>query len=42
MRTAIPFNNFSSGQIDREIKGRVDIHLYQHGFEICENFYNMI
>lgn len=38
MKTSIPFNNFSSGQIDRELKGRFDIPLYQHGHEISENF----
>lgn len=38
MRTSLPFNNFSSGQIDRALKGRVDIPLYQHGHEISENF----
>lgn len=38
MKTSLPFNNFSSGQIDRELKGRVDIPLYQHGAEISENF----
>lgn len=42
MRTAIPSNNFSSGQIDRELKGRFDIPLYQHGFEISENFCHTI
>ena len=38
MRTSLPFNNLSSGQIDRALKGRVDIPLYQHGHEISENF----
>lgn len=38
MKTSLPLNNFSSGQIDRELKGRVDIALYQHGHEISENF----
>lgn len=38
MRTAIPKNNFSSGQIDRELKGRVDLPLYQNGHEISKNF----
>lgn len=38
MKTSLPFNNFSSGQIDRELKGRIDIPLYQHGAEISENF----
>lgn len=38
MRTSLPFNNFSAGQIDRALKGRVDIPLYQHGHEISENF----
>lgn len=38
MRTSIPSNNFSTGQIDRDLKGRFDIPLYQHGHEIVENF----
>ena len=38
MKTSLPYNNFSSGQIDRALKGRVDIPLYQHGHEISENF----
>ena len=38
LKTSIPFNNFASGQIDRELKGRYDIPLYQHGHEISENF----
>lgn len=25
MRTSIPKNNFSSGQIDRDVKGRFDL-----------------
>ena len=38
MRTSIPRNNFSSGQIDRDLKGRYDIPIYQNGHEISENF----
>ena len=38
MRTSIPRNNFSSGQIDRDLKGRFDIPIYQNGHEISENF----
>lgn len=38
MRTSIPRNNFSSGQIDRDLKGRFDIPIYQYGHEISENF----
>lgn len=42
MRTSIPKNNFSSGQIDRDIKGRYDLPLYQNGFEISRNFFHTI
>lgn len=42
MRTALPKNNFSSGQIDRDIKGRVDLPLYQNGHEISRNFFQTI
>lgn len=38
MRTAIPLNNFSSGQIDRDLKGRYDIPLTLNGHEIARNF----
>ena len=38
MRTSIPRNNFSAGQIDRDLKGRYDIPIYQNGHEISENF----
>ena len=38
MRTSLPLNNFSSGQVDRVLKGRIDIPLYQNGHEISENF----
>lgn len=38
MKTSFPMNNFSSGQIDRELKGRYDLPLYQRGMEISKNF----
>lgn len=38
MKTSFPLNNFSSGQIDRELKGRFDLPIYQHGHEISKNF----
>ncbi|MDY6358442.1 MAG: hypothetical protein SPL73_05725 [Cyanobacteriota bacterium] len=40
--TSIPKNNFSSGQIDRDIKSRVDLPLFQNGFEISRNFFHTI
>lgn len=42
MRTSIPKSNFSSGQIDRDIKGRFDLPLYQNGHEISRNFFHTI
>ena len=42
INTAIPKNNFSSGQIDRDLKGRFDLPLYQNGFEISRNFFHTI
>lgn len=42
MRTGIPKNNFSSGQIDRDIKGRFDLPLYQNGYEISRNFFHTV
>lgn len=42
MRTGIPKNNFSSGQIDRDIKGRIDLPLFQNGHEISRNFFHTI
>lgn len=42
MRTSIPKNNFSSGQTDRDIKGRFDLPLYQNGHEISRNFFHTI
>ena len=42
MRTGIPKNNFSAGQIDRDIKGRIDLPLYQNGHEISRNFIHTI
>lgn len=42
IRTDLPKNNFSSGQIDRDIKGRFDLPLYQNGHEISRNFFHTI
>lgn len=42
LKTSLPLNNFASGQIDRELKGRYDLPLYQHGHEISENFCHTI
>ena len=42
MRTSIPKNNFSSGQIDRDIKSRYDLPLFQNGHEISRNFFHTI
>lgn len=42
MRTSIPKNNFSSGQIDRDIKGRYDLPLFQNGHEISRNFFHTV
>ena len=42
MKTSIPLNNYSSGQIDRELKGRFDLPIYQHGHEISQNFCHTI
>lgn len=42
MRINLPKNNFSSGQIDRDVKGRFDLPLYQNGFEISRNFFHTI
>lgn len=42
MRTSIPKNNFSSGQIDHDIKGRFDLPLFQNGHEISRNFFHTI
>jgi len=39
MRTSIPLNNFASGQIDSDLKGRFDLPLYQSGGEIVQNFF---
>lgn len=41
-RTSIPKNNFSSGQVDRDIKGRFDLPLFQNGHEISRNFFHTI
>ena len=42
VRTSIPKSNFSSGQIDRDIKGRYDLPLFQNGHEISRNFFHTI
>lgn len=42
IRTSIPKNNFSSGQIDRDVKGRFDLSLFQNGHEISRNFFHTI
>lgn len=42
MRTSIPRNNFASGQIDRDVKGRYDLPLFQNGHEISRNFFHTI
>lgn len=42
LRTSIPKNNFSSGQIDRDVKGRFDLPLFQNGHEISRNFFHTI
>lgn len=42
MRTSIPKNNFSSGQIDRDIKSRYDLPLFQNGHEISRNFFHTV
>ena len=42
MRTSIPKNNFSSGQIDRDVKSRFDLPLLQNGHEISRNFFHTI
>lgn len=41
-RTGIPKNNFSSGQVDRDVKSRFDLPLFQNGHEISRNFFNTI
>ena len=41
-RTSIPKNNFSSGQVDRDVKGRFDLPLFQNGHEISRNFFHTI
>lgn len=42
MNTLLAKNNFSAGQIDRDVKGRVDLPIYQNGFEISRNFCHTI
>lgn len=42
MRTSIPKNNFSSGQVDRDTKGRFDLPLVQNGHELSRNFFHTI
>jgi len=42
MRTSIPNNNFSSGQIDRDVKGRFDLPLFKNGHELSRNFFHTI
>jgi len=42
MRTSIPVNNFISGQIDRDLKGRFDLPLQQNGLELMKNFYSTL
>jgi len=42
MRTSLPKNNFSSGQIDRDIKGRFELPLLQNGHEISRNFFHTV
>ena len=42
MNTLLARNNFSSGQIDRDVKGRVDLPIFQNGFEISRNFCHTI
>lgn len=42
MRTSIPKNNFSSGQIDRDVKSRFDLALFQNGHEISRNYFHTI
>lgn len=42
MKTSIPKNNFSSGQIDRDVKGRFDLPLYINGHELSRNFFHTI
>lgn len=41
-KTSITKNNFSSGQVDRDIKSRFDLPLFQNGFEISRNFFHTI
>nr|DAN07830.1 MAG TPA: stabilization protein [Caudoviricetes sp.] len=42
MKTLLYKNNFSAGQIDRDVKGRVDLPIFQNGFEISQNFCHTI
>jgi hypothetical protein len=42
MRTSIPKNNFSSGQIDRDVKGRYDLPLFLNGHELSRNFFHTV
>ena len=42
MKTSFPINIFSSGQVDRELKGRFDLPIYQQGFELSRNFCHTI
>lgn len=39
MKTNLPFNNFIFGQVDRSVKSRFDLPLYQGGVEIMQNFF---
>lgn len=42
MKTSFPINIFSAGQIDRELKSRYDLPIYQNGFELSKNFCHTI
>ena len=42
MNTLLARNNFSAGQIDKDVKGRVDLPISQNGFEISKNFCHTI
>lgn len=42
MKTSLPINNFSFGQVDAELAGRIDLAFANSGGDIVENFYQSV
>jgi len=39
MKSNVPFNDFSNGELSKSIKGKINLSIYRNGVEIMQNYY---